>query len=90
MSHFVDSPNYEERPDERARALALFEEHMADVARRASAEDDVVLLMVGNIHRGALAGLMAESGEVIDVRGLEDFEWYEGPPPRTRHRRILG
>ena len=73
-------PNYEELPDEKARVIALFEEYMAGVVRREANEDDVVLLMVGDIHRGAMAARMAEAGAVLGVRGLEDFEWYEGPP----------
>ena len=72
--------NYAELPDEKARAITLFEEYMAEVVRREAYENDVVLLMVGNIHRGAMAPRVAQSGAVIEVRGLEDFEWYEGPP----------
>jgi hypothetical protein len=74
------SPNYEELPHEKARVIALFEEYMAEGVRGEANENDVVLLMVGNIHRDAMATRMAESGAVIDVRGLDDFEWYEGPP----------
>jgi len=72
--------NYEESPEERTRAVLCFEEYMAEVVQREANENDVVLLMVGDLHRDAMAARIAEFGAVTEVRGLRDFEWYEGPP----------
>ncbi len=66
--------NYEESPEEKTHAVLCFEEYMAEMARREAKESNVVLLMVGNIHREAMASRLAESGSVIEVRGLEEFE----------------
>ncbi len=36
--------------------------------------------MVGDLHREAMAARIAQFGVVSEIRGLRDFEWYEGPP----------
>jgi hypothetical protein len=72
--------DYENDPVQKARATRLFEEHMASAVQRETRDRDVVLLMVGDLHRNEMQRRMAEIGTVVEVRELRDFEWYEGPP----------
>ena len=72
--------DYENDPVQKARAIRLFEEYMASVVRREARNGDVVLLMVGDEHRTEMQKRMAEIGSVLEVCGLRDFGWYEGPP----------
>jgi len=74
------SEYYEDDPVQKARAIRLFEEYMASLVQQTTRNDDVVLLMVGDVHRSEMQRRMAEIGTVVEVQGLHDFEWYEGPP----------
>lgn len=72
--------DYQNDPAQTTRAIGLFEEHMANAIRSELRDEDVGMVMVGEVHRTAVEKSAAEFGTVIDSRGLSDFEWYEGPP----------
>ena len=65
---------------QRTRAIELFEEYMQSAIERDMRAEDVVLLMIGELHRTGMQRRAGAIGEVIDCRGLPDFDWYGSPP----------
>jgi hypothetical protein len=65
--------DYAKDPAENARAIACFEKYMAEAVRLAAANDNVLLVLVGDVHRQAMEALLGKFGDVIRSAWIARF-----------------